>query len=109
MRRSITSQRVGATVKVVLGAMGMVIAGCGAIDLDGFLGLQTCDIFNCDGIFFAGSGENHDGMDDDESMDDHDEDDMDDDHDDDGTDDQHNMDDMDDDHDGVDDDDDHMD
>ncbi len=99
MRRSVISMRVGATITVVLGALGMGIAGCGAIDLDGFLGLQTCDIFNCDGILFAGSGENHDGMDDDESMDDHD---------DDGMDDDHDTDDMDDDHDGVDDDD-HMD
>ncbi|MCH7994478.1 MAG: hypothetical protein IIB57_08535 [Planctomycetes bacterium] len=113
MKRSFRSASIGAAMTLVLSMCTALSTGCGTIDANGFLGLETCDILNCDGLLFRNLDDDHDdmaGMDDMDAHDDDGDDHMDDmdDHDDAGDDD--HMDDMgdhdngDDDHmDGVDD------
>lgn len=103
MKRSFRSAGIGVAMTLVLSMCTALSTGCGAVDADGFLALDTCDILNCDGLFFRNLDDDHDdmaGMDDMDGADDHDDDgnhmdDMDgaDDHGDDGDDD--HMDDMD--------------
>ena len=98
MKRSSRSASIGFAMTLVLGMFAVLSLGCGTIDADGFLGLEPCDILNCDGLFFRNLAEDHDdmpGMDDAGAHDDGDDEHLDgvDDHDDDGDDD--HMDDMD--------------
>ena len=68
---------------LVLGTFAMLGLACGTIDANGFLGLETCDILNCDSLLFADLADNHDdiagmeGMDGAEAHDDEDDDHMD--------------------------------
>ncbi len=92
MKRSFRTASIGFAMTLVLGMFAVLTMGCGTIDANGFLGLETCDILNCDGLFFANLADDHDdmadmdGMDDADAHDDEDDDHMDgeDDHDDDG-------------------------
>ena len=97
MKRSFRSASIGAAMTLVLSMCTALSTGCGTIDANGFLGLGTCDILNCDGLLFRNLDDDHDdmaGMDDVDAHDDDGDDHMDDmdDHDDDGDDD--HMDDM---------------
>ena len=95
MKQSLHSAIIGVAMTLGLGMFAVLGLGCGTIDANGFLGLETCDILNCDGLFFANLADDHDdmagmdGMDDAGVHDDEDDDHMDgvDDHDDDGDDD----------------------
>ncbi len=101
MKRSFRSASIGVAMTLVLSMFAALTMGCGTIDANGFFGLETCDILNCDGLFFRNLADDHDdmahmdGMDDADAHDDGDDEHMDDvdDHDDDGDDD--HMDDMD--------------
>ncbi len=101
MKRSYRSVCIGVAMTLVLGMFAVWSLGCGTIDANGFLGLETCDILNCDGLFFRNLTRDHDdmagmdGMDDSDAHADEGDDHMDgvDDHDDDDGDD--HMDDMD--------------
>ncbi len=66
MKRSVFSVCVSVTMALFLGVCGSLLAGCYAVDGDGFLGLERCDILNCDGLFFAEVPDDHDDMDDDD-------------------------------------------
>ena len=98
MKQPFRSASGGVAMTLVLGMFAILSSGCGTIDATGFLGLEICDILNCDGLFFRNLVDDHDDMAGMDGMDDADA------HDDDGDDD--HMDDMRDDDDG---DDDHMD
>ncbi len=95
MKRSFRSASIGVAVTGVLSIFAVLSLGCGTIDANGFLGLETCDILNCDGLFFRNLTRDHDdmagmdGMDDADAHDDGDDEHLDgaDDHDDDGDDD----------------------
>ncbi len=102
MKRSFRSARAGVGMTLVLGMLTMLGLGCGAIGAGDLLGLETCDVFNCDGLFFGSLADDHEDMDGMDGVDDADADDHD------GMD---GMDGADDDHDGMDDDgdDDHVD
>ncbi len=63
MKRSFRSAGTGVAMALVLGMFAVLTAGCGTIDADGFLGLEICDILNCDGLLFANLAEDHDDMD----------------------------------------------
>ena len=101
MKRSFRSASIGFAMTLVLGMFAVLSLGCGTIDANGFLGLEPCDILNCDGLFFRNLTDDHDdmagmdGMDDAGAHDDGDDEHLDgvDDHDDDGDDD--HVDDMD--------------
>ena len=65
MRRISTSRYACTTMALALAALVLSLPGCGAIDIDGILGENTCLILNCDGILFTGETEDdHDAMDD---------------------------------------------
>ncbi len=95
MKRSFRSASIGVAMTLVLSMFAALTTGCGTIDTNGFLGLETCDILNCDGLFFRNLADDHDdmagmdGMVDADAHDDGDDEHMDDvdDHDDDGDDD----------------------
>lgn len=44
---------IGVAKTLVVTVFAVLAAGCGTVDTNGFLGLDTCDILNCDGLFFA--------------------------------------------------------
>ena len=95
MKRFIRRASIGVAMTLILSMFAALTIGCGTIDANGFLGLETCDILNCDGLFFGNLADDHDdmagmdGMDDADAHDDEGDDHMDgvDDHDDDGDDD----------------------
>lgn len=62
MKRSFRSASIGVPMTLVLGMFAVLSLGCGTIDANGFLGLETCDILNCDGIFFRNLADDHDDM-----------------------------------------------
>ena len=62
MRRISTYRYACTTMALALAALVLSLPGCGAIDIDGILGENTCLILNCDGILFIGEAE--DGHDD---------------------------------------------
>ncbi len=106
MKQSFRSTTVGVAMTLVPGMFAMLSSGCGTIDATDFLGLETCEILNCDGLFFRNLVDDHDDMagmdrmDDADVHDDDGDDHMDgvDDHDDDGDDDMDDHDDSNDDH-----------
>lgn len=83
MKRSFHSASTALAMTLVLGTFAVLGLGCGTIDANGFLGLETCDILNCDGLFFGHLADDHDdmpgmnGMDDGDAHDDEDDDHMD--------------------------------
>ncbi len=62
MKRSFRSASIGVAMTLVLGMFAVLSLGCGTIDANGFLGLKTCDILNCDGLFFGNPAGDHDDM-----------------------------------------------
>ncbi len=62
MKRSYRRASVGVAMTLVLGMYAVLSLGCGTIGANGFLGLETCDILNCDGLFFANLADDHDDM-----------------------------------------------
>ncbi len=65
MRRTYRDASVGLVAASVLSVFTVLNLGCGVIDANGILGLETCDILNCDGLFFgnltqAGAAAAHD-------------------------------------------------
>ena len=95
MKRSFRSVSISVAMTLALSMFAVLTMSCGTIDGDGFLGLEPCDILNCDGLFFRNLADDHDdmagmdGMDDADAHDDGDDDHVDgmNDHDDDGDDD----------------------
>lgn len=74
MKPSSRGVGIGVAMTLVLGMFVMLGVGCGSIDANGVLGLETCDIFNCDGLFFRDVVDDHDDMAEmDSADDDHDE------------------------------------
>lgn len=100
MKRSFRCASIGVAMTLVLGMFAVLSPGCGTIDANGFFGLETCDILNCDGLFFANLADDHDdtagmdGMDDADVHDDEGDDHMDGVDDQDGDGDEDHMDDM---------------
>ena len=84
MKRSFRSASIGLAMTLALSMFTWLTTGCGTIDANGLLGLETCDILNCDGLFFRNLADDHDdmagmdGMDDADAHDDGDDDHMDD-------------------------------
>ena len=80
MKRSFRSASISVAMTLVLSMFAALSIGCG-LDGNGPLGLETCDVFNCDGLFFGNLADDHldDADDHDDDADDHD-DDGDDDH-----------------------------
>lgn len=70
MKRSSRGASIGVAMALVCGMFAVLSLGCGTIDADGFLGLETCDVLNCDGLFFANLADDHDDMADMDGMDD---------------------------------------
>ena len=71
MRRISTSRYVCAGIALTMVTLIVSLPGCGAIDVEGILGENTCLILNCDGVLFIGeAGDGHDDMDDMDGMDD---------------------------------------
>ncbi len=62
MKRSFRSTSIGVAMTLVLGMFAVLSLGCGTIDANGFLGLEACDILNCDGLFFGNLAGDHDDM-----------------------------------------------
>ena len=95
MKRSFHIAGNGATLTLLLGMLAALSLDCGTIDANGIFGLETCDILNCDGLFFGNLADDHDDMAGMDDVDAHGDDHLDgaDDHDEDGDDDK--MDDMD--------------
>ena len=62
MKRSYRGASIGVAMTSLLGMFALLSLGCGTIDANGFLGLETCDILNCDGLFFANLADDHDDM-----------------------------------------------
>lgn len=62
MKRSFHGASTALAVTLVLGTLAVLGLGCGTIDANGFLGLETCDILNCDGLFFGHLADDHDDM-----------------------------------------------
>lgn len=54
MRRSLINLCTGATMMVVLAALTPSLPGCGSFRFDpqAFFAQNTCNIFNCDTLFF---------------------------------------------------------
>ena len=54
MRRSLINLCTGATMMVVLAALTPSLPGCGSFRFDpqAFFAQNTCNIFNCDSLFF---------------------------------------------------------
>lgn len=64
MRRISTSRYACATMALAMAALVLSLPGCGAIDVESFLGENACVILNCDGILFIGEAEgDNDDMD----------------------------------------------
>ena len=62
MKQPFRSAIVGVAMTLVLGMFAILSSGCGTIDATGFLGVETCDILNCDGLFFRNLVDDHDNM-----------------------------------------------
>ena len=62
MKRSFRSASIGLAMALALSMFTWLTTGCGTIDANGFLGLETCDILNCDGLFFRNLADDHDDM-----------------------------------------------
>ena len=62
MKRSYRGASIGVAMTLLLGMFALLSLGCGTIDANGFLGLETCDILNCDGLFFGNLADDHDNM-----------------------------------------------
>ena len=62
MKRSFRSAGIGVAMTLVPSIFAALTMGCGTIDMSGFLGLETCDILNCDGLFFRNLDDDHDDM-----------------------------------------------
>lgn len=60
MKQSLRNAGVGVALTLVLSMFAGVSVGCGAFDTNGLLGLETCDILNCDGLFFGYLAGDHD-------------------------------------------------
>lgn len=71
MRRCFRNENTGVVMTFVLGAYMVLSPGCGSYATDGFLGLGTCDVLNCDGLFFGNLAEDHDEADNAVAGDDH--------------------------------------
>ncbi len=70
MKRSYPSACIGVAMTFVLGMFTVLGLGCGTIDVNGLLELETCDILNCDGLLFGSLADDHDDMADMDEMDD---------------------------------------
>lgn len=64
MKQTFRSTSVGIGTTLVPSMFAALSSGCGGIDANGFLGLETCDILNCDGLFFGNLVGDHDDDDD---------------------------------------------
>ena len=62
MKRVFRSVSIGLAMTLILSMFAVLSLGCGTIDGNGFLGLETCDILNCDGLFFGHLADDHDDM-----------------------------------------------
>ena len=62
MKRSFRTMSIGLALTFVPGVSAVLTTGCEIINADGFLGLETCDILNCHGLFFGNLADDHDGM-----------------------------------------------
>ena len=62
MKRLFRIASIGFAMTLGLGMFAVLTMGCGTIDANGFLGLETCDILNCDGLFFRNLADDHDDM-----------------------------------------------
>ena len=62
MKRSFHIAGNGATLTLLLGMLAALSLDCGTIDANGIFGLETCDILNCDGLFFGNLADDHDNM-----------------------------------------------
>jgi len=52
MRRSCWNARIGLVSVLVLSTYAVSNLGCGVTGTSSFLGLETCEILNCEGLFF---------------------------------------------------------
>lgn len=72
MKRSFPSAGAGVAMILVVGLCTVFSPGCGVLDPNAFLGLETCDFLNCEGLFFRNLMDDHDEMTDMEGAEDHD-------------------------------------
>lgn len=72
MIRSFRHAGIGVAMTFVLSMFAVLSLGCGTIDANSFLGLEACDILNCDGLLFRQLADDHDDMDGMGDDDDHD-------------------------------------
>lgn len=71
MIRSFRNAGIGVAMTFVLSMFAVLSLGCGTIDANSFLGMEPCDIFNCDGLLFRQLADGHDDMADMDGDDDH--------------------------------------
>ncbi len=69
MRRSNRNASIGFIKVFVICMYAVPSLGCGAVGADGLFGLETCDILNCDGLFFGNLADEHNEVNDAEAHD----------------------------------------